>query len=110
MARAVLGKVLYLLLAGAMPLFAAAPAAGQVCRCAPRDDMVSTLGERFKEKEHAYGQLNRQAIIEIFVSDKGGWTIVITGIDGISCVLAAGIGWETLPASVGDHVGMQAAE
>jgi hypothetical protein len=72
--------------------------------------MVSTLSERFSEKQHAYGLLGPQLIIEVFTSDKGGWTIVVTGADGISCVLAVGIGWETLPAVVDETAGVQAGE
>ena len=110
MARIVLRKVFSLLLAGAALSMAAGSAAAQVSRCAPRDDMVSTLSERFSEKQHAYGLLGPQLIIEVFVSDKGGWTIVVTGADGISCVLAVGIGWETLPALLGETAHAQAGE
>jgi hypothetical protein len=110
MARIVLRKVFSLLLAGAALLITADQAAAQVSRCAPRDDMVSTLSERFSEKQHGYGLLGPQLIIEVFTSDKGGWTIVVTGADGISCVLAVGIGWETLPAVVDETAGLQAGE
>jgi hypothetical protein len=109
MARIVLRKVCSLLLAGAALLIAADSAAAQVSRCAPRDDMISTLSERFREKQHAYGLLGPQLIIEVFVSDKGGWTIVVTGADGISCVVAVGIGWETLPAIVDEIASVRGA-
>ena len=106
MARAVLRKVFSLLMVGAALLFAAGSSAAQLPSCAPRDDMVSSLSETFREKQHAYGLLGPQLIIEVFVSDKGGWTIVVTGADGISCVLAAGIGWEALPAVAGEDTGL----
>jgi hypothetical protein len=109
MARIVLSKAFSLLLSGILSIMAGS-AAAQVSRCAPRDDMVSTLGEHFSEKQHAYGVLGPQLIIEVFTSDKGGWTIVVTGADGISCVLAVGIGWESLPAVVDETAGLQAGE
>ena len=105
MARIVLRKVFGPLLAGAALLITADQAAAQVPRCAPRDDMVSTLSGTFREKQHAYGLLGPQLILEVFVSDKGGWTILATGADGISCVLAVGLGWETLPAVVDETAG-----
>jgi hypothetical protein len=110
MALVVLRKVLSLLMAGAVLSMTAGSAAAQVPRCALRDDMVSTLSEAFSEKQHAYGQLSPQLIIEVFVSDKGGWTIVVTGADGISCVLAVGTGWETLQAFVGENAGARAGK
>ena len=110
MARLTLRKVLNLLVAGAVLLIAAGTASAQVPRCAPRNDMASVLSERFKEKQNAYGWLNPQAILEVFVSEKGGWTIMVTGADGISCVLAVGTGWETLPAPVGESASVHAGE
>lgn len=108
MARAIFRKVVGLL-AAAIMVFAAGSAAAQAPRCAPRGDLVSTLSAQYKERQNAYGWMNPQAILEVFTSEKGGWTIIVTGSDGISCVLAVGIGWETLPAPVDEtsaHHGM----
>jgi hypothetical protein len=102
MVRKVLRKAFRLLLASAALSLLAGSAVAQVSRCAPHDNMVSTLGETFAETQHAYGLLGPRAILEVFVSEKGGWTIIVTGSDGISCILAVGLGWETLPALAGE--------
>ena len=36
-------------------------------------------------------------IIEIFASDEGSWTMVITQPNGVSCLIAVGQDWEILP-------------
>ncbi len=36
-------------------------------------------------------------MLEVFVSDSGTWTVVVTDPEGVSCVLAAGQSWEEIP-------------
>lgn len=38
--------------------------------------------------------------IEVYASPDGTWTIVTTRPDGMSCLMAAGQAWETLPLIV----------
>jgi hypothetical protein len=110
MARAVFRKIFFFgLLAVTAMVFAVGPASAQVPRCAPRGDLVSTLSEKYKETQNAYGWIGPQAILEVFASEKGGWTVVVTGADGVSCVLAVGIGWENMQPPVSGtsaHTGM----
>ena len=75
-------------LAPALP----AMAAGE---CGARADMVEALAERFEENPVALGVVNSNAVVEIFVSEKGTWTILATGTDGKSCVLSVGVGWDS---------------
>jgi hypothetical protein len=83
-------------------LMAAAPPASAAAFCADRDEMVKSLSDKFKEKSAALGQINGSAVIEVFVSDKGSWTILATGTDGKSCVLSAGEGWQINVAALGE--------
>jgi hypothetical protein len=92
------------LIGGAMMLAAVAPANAQLPPCAPHDEMVSRLGETYQEKRHAYGVVGGQAILEVFVSDKGSWTIIVTRTSGDSCVLAAGTEWEDAVTLAGEGV------
>ena len=62
--------------------------------CAPRAEIVAKLDHDFKEKQQAVGLVNDQAVLEVFVSGSGTWTIIATGTDGSSCVLSAGKDWE----------------
>jgi hypothetical protein len=61
--------------------------------CAPRDQIVQKLASDFKEQQQAVGVVNKDAVLEVFVSGKGTWTIIATGTDGNSCVISAGQDW-----------------
>jgi hypothetical protein len=71
------------------PGLAAAPPCGE------REEIVKKLSEEFKESPQSVGVVNQSAVIEVFVSENGTWTIIASGTDGKSCVLSAGEGWET---------------
>ena len=62
--------------------------------CAERGEIVKKLSDEYKENPQAVGVINPDAVVEIFVSENGTWTIIATGTDGKSCVLSAGDGWE----------------
>lgn len=62
--------------------------------CGQRDAMVADLGEQFQEMPLASGLVDKNAVVEIFVSPAGTWTILATGTDGQSCVMAVGEGFE----------------
>ena len=70
--------------------------------CADRAEMVKSLADKFKENPAAIGQIDGNAVVEVFVSSNGTWTILATGTDGRSCVLSAGEGWEINVAALGD--------
>lgn len=70
--------------------------------CADRAEMVKSLSDKFNENPTAVGQINGDAVVEVFVSDQGTWTILATGTDGKSCVLSAGEGFEFNVAALGE--------
>ena len=70
--------------------------------CADRTEMVRSLSDKFKENPTAVGQIDGSAVIEVFVSEKGSWTILATGTDGKSCVLSAGDGFQINVAALGE--------
>ena len=72
--------------------------------CGARADLVEQLASQFHEMQSAIGQLHETAILEVFASDQGTWTIIASGTDGQSCVLAAGEDWESLDGSAGAGV------
>ena len=72
--------------------------------CAERTEMVKSLAEQFEENPAAVGVINPSAVIEVFVSQDGSWTILATGTDGKSCVLSAGVGWEANVLAMGEGV------
>ena len=85
---------------GAMMALPAVPARAQVI-CGGHDYLVAKLAEAFEEKRLGYGVAGEAAIFEVFVSAGGTWTILMTDVNGQSCILAAGDGWEdTLATAV----------
>lgn len=76
-----------------------ADAQEQNAPCAQRDNIVNTLDAQYKEAPRAIGLVSKEAVLEVFVSETGSWTLVVTNPQGLSCVLAAGQSWEDIPVS-----------
>ncbi len=72
--------------------------------CSKHKDIVENLKNKYQEKQQGYGLIGGVAIMELFVSDKGTWTIIITQQNGIACIVAAGNDWEQLPEIAGNEV------
>ncbi|WP_137933016.1 hypothetical protein [Mesorhizobium comanense] len=70
------------------------PSAQAQLVCGVHSDVVAGLARAFQEKQAGYGVVGQAAIVEIFVSASGSWTMLITDVKGRSCILAAGEGWE----------------
>lgn len=85
-----------------LPTFAAdltpastASAGGSQNLCGARNEIVTKLSSHYRELPTAVGMVDKNAVLEIFVSDNGTWTIIATGTDGNSCVLSSGEGWQS---------------
>lgn len=92
-------KLPFLLLAAVIAGSWSLPATAeqQLLSCARRDEMVKVLARRFDERPRAIGLANATAVIEVFTSEKGTWTILLTRPDGASCIVSAGENWEETP-------------
>ena len=73
------------------------PATAQQLPCGKRDEMVKSLFSQYREQPRGMGLANQTAIIEIFTSKSGSWTILLTKPDGASCIVSAGEAWEDIP-------------
>ena len=80
-----------LTLAGGI-LFASATAQAAVCM--EHKTLVSYLSEKFAEMPRALGLVASSNVMEVYVSKKGTWTIVLTTAQGVACIVAAGDTWE----------------
>jgi hypothetical protein len=69
-------------------------AAEQVCDT--RQAIVLALAQRYQETVQAIGLANDGALLEIFASDRGTWTAVMTDPRGRSCMIAAGEAYEQI--------------
>ncbi|WP_250157529.1 hypothetical protein [Tianweitania aestuarii] len=67
----------------------------QMNTCGARNEIVQKLSAQFKEAPQSVGVVDQSAVLEVFVSDAGTWTILATGTDGNSCILSAGDGWQS---------------
>ena len=67
--------------------------------CMARESLVGYLAERFAEQPQAVGLILDQRIMELFVSARGTWSIVLTDQRGIACLVMAGDGWDQVPAA-----------
>ena len=68
----------------------AAEAAAAPARCGARESIVRQLEQRYGETQRAFGIAGEQRLIEVFASEGGSWTILLTGPGGRSCLMAAG--------------------
>jgi hypothetical protein len=73
------------------------PAADAAAVCGPRDKVITELGEKFREDRRSLGLTGGSAVIELFVSAKGSWTLLSTDTKGVACLIAAGEAWQDAP-------------
>ena len=69
-------------------------------QCGSHDDVAKLLTARFKETRRAMGVVSSTAVMEIFMSPQGTWTMLVTGTNGISCITATGEEWQDVPVAV----------
>ena len=88
-----LGMLLSLLLVGWL---IAPTVAGAGALCGERAKLAEVLEARHAELPVSMGLSSNGAIIEVFASPSGSWTIIVTRPGGMSCLVAAGDNWEDL--------------
>ncbi len=64
--------------------------------CGERANFLKHLGKNHQEAPTSMGLTSTGKIIEVFTSEGGTWTILITDPDGNSCLVAAGEAWEAI--------------
>jgi hypothetical protein len=76
---------------------AAPPAVGQNA-CGAREMLVAQLGAVYAERLAGAGLSGPAQLIELWVSERGAtWTLLVSGADGVSCVLGWGTVWISYP-------------
>ncbi len=89
-------RSIILLLGAAILPFIALPANAQAV-CGDRGEIVSRLETAYQEKASAIGLAGNGGVVELYTSEKGSWTLLLTQTTGVSCLIAAGDSWETVP-------------
>ena len=76
-------------------------AAAQQPACTDRTDVLDHLSNKYSEAPVAMGIANNGGVIEILSSKTGNsWTIILTMPNGMTCMIAAGENWESIPRIV----------
>lgn len=73
-------------------LLVAWPAGAQQA-CAPRDQFVETLAQKYQESQTAWGVGSTGTILELFASPSGSWTAAVSYPNGTTCMVASGQSW-----------------
>ena len=95
-------RIIFSLIAASV-LFLSASSANAEQVCAPRDTAVIQLEKQFGESVSGRGlAVNGKRMIELFVSEEGSWTVLISDPNGRSCVMASGEGWQGITKRAGD--------
>jgi hypothetical protein len=78
-----------------LSLALAAPA--MAAQCAPRDQVVRLLADRYGETRQGMGATAGNAVMEVYASAATGtWTITVSDTRGITCLVASGEGYRAL--------------
>jgi len=75
-----------------------AQAANAQQACGDRAELVEKLGKAYAEAPRAIGLSDAGTIVEVLVSPSGSWTILVNHPNSVTCLVAAGQYWESLPA------------
>ena len=68
--------------------------------CGSHGAISENLNKGYAEAPVSMGVTTSGSVIEVFASETGTWTLVITQPNGLSCLIAAGQDWESLPTLV----------
>ena len=75
----------------------ALPAAAEEAQepvCGVHQDVLEWFKHSYRETPVSIGLAANGTVIEVLKSAEGTWTIVMTQPNGISCLMAAGEGWQ----------------
>lgn len=89
--------------AALLSLAFASPALAQT-QCGPRETVIAQLADKYSEARRGMGMAGNAAVLELYTSDTGTFTITVTLPDGRTCLIASGEGWEVMadPVANGD--------
>lgn len=72
-------------------------AQAQFAMCGERAQIVDQLKAKYNETRRAVGLISNNGAAELYVSEKGTWTMLVTLESGKSCIIAAGHSWDSAP-------------
>ncbi|WP_243368743.1 hypothetical protein [Microvirga solisilvae] len=72
--------------------------------CGPREQLVKVLADQYKEDPVGIGLAQPGQVLEVFASQGGSWSMVMTMPDGKACLIAAGDNWEMVTKIKGSPI------
>lgn len=87
----------------ALAALIAAPALSETV-CASRDEVMDALSGKYEESRVAQGMTYQGWFLEMFASEAGSWSAVITYPSGKSCIAASGQAFEAMAPVYGDKL------
>jgi len=88
----------YALIATALTVFAWATSPARaitsgIRHCADHNTIIAKLSSKYNEQRSGMGLVGSSGMVELFTAKNGTWTIIVTQVDGTSCIVAAGNSW-----------------
>lgn len=74
----------------------ALPGTADAAICGSYAQVKDLLSNRYKESPKSVGMVADQGVVQLFTSDGGTWSIILTSTQGRSCVIAAGHTWQDI--------------
>ena len=68
--------------------------------CGSREAVAKALTTKYKEARRVMGVVNAKAVMEIFMSPQGAWTVLVTDTSGTDCIIATGQDWQEVPIAL----------
>jgi hypothetical protein len=86
------------IIASAMLVLPTLSSQAQYRKCGNRATMIKVLIEKYNETPRALGLSSANKVaMEIYASEKGSWTVMMTMTNGTTCIMAAGHSWQEGP-------------
>ena len=79
-----------------LALMLATPVWGDAGYCASHADIAKTLESQLGEERQGVGLRDPDSALELWVSERGTWTLVTRYANGRSCIVALGEDWQHL--------------
>ena len=88
-------RFMFTLIGASFMALLATPATSAESVCGNRDDIVARLESGYQEFNSAMGMSTNGGLVELYTSENGTWTLMLTQPNGVSCLIAAGQNWES---------------
>jgi hypothetical protein len=72
--------------------------------CGRHEELADYLAKHFFERRLGAGLTRDGKLLEIFISEKGTWTILVSLPTGISCIVSEGTDWHGRSLVAGPEV------